>query len=84
MENHGIVCAGRDIEEAEWFAENADAFCQCCLLAGLHKRHLQQVGPKSVDDFLAIRRGLGLPVPKGQARYNTDTFAGYKMKRVGK
>ena len=52
MENHGIVCGGRDIEEAEWFAENADAFCQCCLLAALHKKPLQQVGRKSVQDFL--------------------------------
>ena len=49
-------CGGRDIEEAEWFAGNADAFCQCCLLAGLHKKPL----------------------------YNTRSFAGYKMKRVGK
>ena len=36
MENHGIVCGGRDIEEAEWFAENADAYCQVLLLAAGH------------------------------------------------
>ena len=84
MENHGIVCGGRDIEEAEWFAENADAFCQCCLLAGLHRKPLQQVGKKSVQDFLAIRKAMGLAIPEGQPLYNTQTYAGYKMKRVGK
>ena len=31
-------CDGRDIEEAEWFAGNADAFCLCCLLAGLYRK----------------------------------------------
>ena len=84
MENHGIVCGGRDIEEAEWFAENADAFCQCCLLAGLHKKPLQQVGRKSVQDFLSIRKAMGLAIPEGQPLYNTQTYAGYKMRRVGK
>jgi L-fuculose-phosphate aldolase len=64
MENHGIVCGARDIEEAEWFAENADAYCQVLLLASGHGAKLQQVGPKSVKDFLAIRESLGLPVEK--------------------
>ena len=84
MENHGIVCGARDIEEAEWFAENADAYCQVLLLASGHGAKLQQVGPKSVKDFLAIRESLGLPVEKGQKLYNTDRFNGYKMKKASK
>jgi L-fuculose-phosphate aldolase len=84
MENHGIVCGARDIEEAEWFAENADAYCQVLLLASGHGAKLQQVGPKSVKDFLAIRESLGLPVEKSQKLYNTDRFNGYKMKRTAK
>ena len=84
MENHGIVCGARDIEEAEWFAENADAYCQVLLLAAGHGGRLQQVGPQSVKDFLAIRKALGLPLAAGQKLYNTDRFNGYRMKRVGK
>jgi len=80
MENHGIVCGARDIEEAEWFAENADAYCQVLLLASGHGGRLQQVGPKSVKDFLAIRKALGLPVDPKQPLYNTHHFHGYKMK----
>ena len=84
MENHGIVCGARDIEEAEWFAENADAFCQVVLLASGHGAKLQQVGPESVRDFLAIRKALGLPVDERQPLYNTRKFNGYTMKRTGK
>lgn len=84
MENHGIVCGARDIEEAEWFAENADAYCQTLLLASGHGGKIQQVGPKSVEDFLAIRKSLGLPVDETLPMYNTDKFNGYKMKRAAK
>ncbi len=84
MENHGIVCGGRDIEEAEWFAENADAYCQVLLLASGHGGKLQQVGPKGVKDFLEIRRSLGLPVDEKLPLYNTHRFNGYKMKIASK
>ena len=49
------------------------------LLAAGHGAKLQQVGPKSVKDFLAIRRAMGLPVDPKQALYNTHRFNGYKM-----
>ena len=80
MENHGIVCGARDIEEAEWFAENADAYCQVLLLAAGHGDRLQQVGPQGVKDFLAIRKAMGLPVDSKQGLYNTHRFNGYRMK----
>ncbi len=84
MENHGIVCGGRDVEEAEWFAENADAYCQVLLLAAGHGAPLQQVGKKSVEDFLKIRAAMGLAIPPGQKLYNTNSFNGYKMKKASK
>ena len=54
------------------------------LLAAGHGAKLQQVGPKSVKDFLAIRKALGLPVDDKQPLYNTRRFNGYTMKRTGK
>ena len=84
MANHGIVCGGRDIEEAEWFAENADAYCQVLLLATLHKKPVLQLGEKFVKDIIAIRKAMGLTVLEGQALYNTRTFAGQSMKRKSK
>lgn len=83
MENHGIVCGGRDVEEAEWFAENADAYCQVLLLAAGHGEKLQQVGRKSVEEFLAIRRAMGLSTPD-QPLYNTHAFNGYRMKMMAR
>ena len=79
MENHGIVCGGRDVEEAEWFAENADAYCQVLLLSSGHGAKLNQVGKKAVEDFLAIRKSLGLKVDPKAPLYNTRSFNGYKM-----
>lgn len=84
MENHGIVCGARDVEEAEWFAENADAYCQTLLLAAGHGKPLQQVGMESVKDFIAIRKAMGLAVPEGQKLYNTSRFNGYTMKKTGR
>ena len=80
MANHGIVCGGRDIEEAEWFAENADAYCQVLLLAAGHGGKVNQLAPKFVKDIVAIRKAMGLSVVKGQKLYNTHRFNGYTMK----
>ncbi|MBR0196955.1 MAG: class II aldolase/adducin family protein [Kiritimatiellae bacterium] len=84
MENHGIVCGGRDIEEAEWFAENADAYCQVLLLAAGHGAPLQQVGKNGVKDFLKIRKAMGLTVDDKAPLYNTSKFNGYTMKKTGR
>jgi L-fuculose-phosphate aldolase len=83
MANHGIVCGGRDIEEAEWFAENADAYCQVLLLASGHGAKVQQLAPRFVEDIVAIRKAMGLGVVPNQPLYNTHSFNGYKMP-VGK
>ena len=80
MENHGVVCGGRDIEEAEWFAENADAYCQVLLLAAGHGGKINQLKPKFINDIVAIRKAMGLSVVKGQKLYNTRRFNGYTMK----
>lgn len=84
MENHGIICGARDIEEAQWFTENADAYCQVLLLASGHGGKLQQVGRKNVEEFLEIRKSLGLPVDGKLPVYNTRRFNGYTMKRTGR
>lgn len=84
MENHGVITGARHIEEAEWFMENADAYCKMVLLAGLHKAPLNQVDEAGIADFLAIRKALGYAVPEGQPPYNMRTFAGYTMGTAGK
>lgn len=84
MENHGVITGARHIEEAEWFMENADAYCKMVLLAGLHKAPLNQVDEAGIADFLAIRKSLGYAVPEGQPLYNMRHYAGYTMGTAGK
>lgn len=84
MENHGVITGARHVEEAYWFMENADAYCRMVLLADAHHAPLNQVGAQGVADFLAIRKNIGYAVPDGQPLYNTETFAGYKLGKVGK
>ncbi|MBQ5530650.1 MAG: class II aldolase/adducin family protein [Kiritimatiellae bacterium] len=83
MENHGIVCGGRDVEEAEWLAENADAYCRVLLLAAGHGGKIRQVGPKSVKALFDIRKAMGFSgIP--EKLYNTNRFNGYQMKKSAK
>lgn len=84
MENHGVVAGAADIEAAEWYLENADAYCKMLLLAGLHKGRVNQVKEKYLDAFLKIRKANGLTIPEGQAPYNMREFAGYTMGFSGK
>ena len=83
MENHGVITGARHIEEAEWFMENADAYCKMVLLASLHDGKLNQVDEAGVRDFLAIRKNIGYAVPDNQPLYNTRTFNGYTMGTAG-
>ena len=62
---------------------NVDAYCQVLLLAAGHGERLQQVGRKSVEEFLAIRRAMGLSTPD-QPLYNTHVFNGYRMKTMAR
>ena len=84
MENHGVIAGARHIEEAEWFMENADAYCKMVLFADMHGGKLNQVGPEGIADFLAIRKNIGYSVPEGQPLYNTREFNGYTMGTSGK
>ena len=83
MENHGVITGARHIEEAEWFMENADAYCKMVLLASLHGGKLNQVDEVGIRDFLAIRKNIGYAVPDNQPLYNTRTFNGYTMGTAG-
>ena len=74
MENHGVITGGRDVEECEWFMENADQYCRMVLLSTLHGQPLNQVNERHIGEFLEWRRALGFAIPEGQPLYNTRTF----------
>lgn len=84
MENHGVVAGAADIESAEWYLENADAYCKMLLLAGLHKGRINQVPEECLEAFRERRMENGLSIPKGQPPYNMREFAGYRMGTSGR
>lgn len=60
MQNHGVICWGKDVEDAFWKMENTDAFCQTVSIS------MQIGGPKSyspekLKDLITIRKKLGMP-----------------------
>ena len=59
MENHGVITGARDVEEAEWFMENADAYCRMVLMAGL---------PRHSQIHRLRRAGQPAPVQHGNLR----------------
>ena len=83
MENHGVITGARHIEEAEWFMENADAYCKMVLYADMHGGKLNQVNEAGINDCLAIRRNIGYAVPENQPLYNTREYNGYTMGIAG-
>ena len=41
MQNHGVICWGKDVEDAYWKMENTDAFCHAVTVT------MQIGGPKN-------------------------------------
>ena len=61
LQNHGIVCWADTDTHAEWFAEVLETYCWTLLIAQQIGAPITKIGPKHVDDLLAIKQKLGLP-----------------------
>jgi len=60
MENHGVICWGKDVEDAYWKMENTDAFCHTVVVS----RSLggfKQYGSDKLKELINIRTSLGMP-----------------------
>lgn len=60
MLNHGVICWGKDVEDAYWKMENTDAYCQTATIA------MQIGGPKQyshgkLKELIDIRKKMGMP-----------------------
>jgi len=62
MANHGVITWGKDIEDAYWKMENADAYCKTVWVASQLGVDLGEgVGGKNAKEFVKIRKMLGMP-----------------------
>lgn len=62
MANHGVITWGKDIEDAYWKMENADAYCKTVWIASQLGVDLGEgVGGSKAKEFVKIRKMLGMP-----------------------
>ena len=60
MQNHGVICWGKDVEDAYWKMENTDAFCQTVSIT-MQIGGPKQYGPEKLKELIEIRKKLGMP-----------------------
>jgi len=61
MQNHGVICWGKDVEDAYWKMENTDAFCQTVFVAQQLGDGPKPYGPDKLKELIQIRQNLGMP-----------------------
>ena len=64
MQNHGVICWGKDVEDAYWKMENIDSYCRTVWIAaglggGLHRSTGGQA-----KELIDLRQKLGMPDPR--------------------
>ena len=60
MQNHGVICWGKDVEDAYWKMENTDAFCHAVTVT-MQIGGPKQYGPGKLKELIEIRKKLGMP-----------------------
>ena len=60
MQNHGVICWGKDVEDAYWKMENTDAFCQTVSVT-MQLGGPKQYGPDKLKELIVLRKKLGMP-----------------------
>ncbi len=64
MQNHGVICWGKDVEDAYWKMENIDAYCRTIGFAASLGTGLHRFGPDKLKDLINLRQKLGMPDPR--------------------
>ncbi|WP_052361577.1 class II aldolase/adducin family protein [Geminisphaera colitermitum] len=60
--NHGVITWGKDVEDAYWKMENADAYCKTIWVASQLGGEIGEgVGGNKAREFIKIRKALGMP-----------------------
>lgn len=68
MENHGVICWGKDIEDAYWKMENTDAYCQTIWIASQLGAPLKKFGGDKLKELIEIRQNLGMDDPRAELK----------------
>lgn len=68
MQNHGVICWGKDVEDAYWKMENIDAYCRTIGFAASLGTGLHRFGPDKLKDLINLRQKLGMPDPRANLK----------------
>lgn len=60
MENHGVICWGKDVEDAYWKMENTDAYCKTVWIASQLGSPLKTITGSQAKELIQIRENLGM------------------------
>ncbi|RKX34151.1 MAG: class II aldolase/adducin family protein [Verrucomicrobia bacterium] len=60
MQNHGVICWGKDVEDSYWKMENTDAYCKTIWIASQLGNGLHTFGKDKLKDLMDIRQKLGM------------------------
>ncbi len=61
MENHGVICWGKDVEDAYWKMENTESYCLTVLTAKQLGADLTRgYGPEKLRELIKLRQSLGM------------------------
>ena len=61
MINHGVICWGKDVEDAYWKMENLEALCKVVWVASqLNQGKLMTMTGGQAKELLAVRKSLGM------------------------
>jgi L-fuculose-phosphate aldolase len=64
MENHGVICWGKDVEDAYWKMENIDSYCRTVWIAAGLGGGLHRFSGRHARELIEIRQKLGMPDPR--------------------
>ena len=64
MTNHGVICWGTNIEDAQYKVEILDNYCAQLLLARTLPCRKTVIPPEEMEKLLTMRGGMGLPDPR--------------------
>ncbi len=64
MQNHGVICWGKDVEDAYWKMENIDSYCRTVGFAASLGHGLHRFTGSQAKELIDIRNKLGMSDPR--------------------
>jgi L-fuculose-phosphate aldolase len=68
MQNHGVICWGKDVEDAYWKMENIDSYCRTIWIAAGLGGGLHRFTGGQAKELIELRQKLGMPDPRANLK----------------